>query len=104
MSDRPRERPSWPPEDGSYDYLDQLSEHEFAWEFLRRNPEYEKDAISAGAEKVKPKLLPTGQKLWRFSISARAARKWCLCPFHRSGAACAGCTLLVDGACRRSGA
>ena len=73
MSDRPRERPHWPPEDGAYDYLDTLSEQEFAWEFLRRNPEYEKDALRAGADKAEAKPLPTGEMLWRLPTSARAA-------------------------------
>lgn len=101
MSDQARARPRWPPKDGAYDYLDQLSEHEFGWEFLRRNPEYEADARRAGADKVEPTLLPTGQKLWRLQSSARADRKWSVCPFRRSGAAGTGCPFLVDGACRR---
>jgi hypothetical protein len=100
MCDRPRERPRWPPEDGAYDYLDQLSEHEFGWEFLRRNPEYEKDALRAGADRAEPKQLPTGQFLWRLPLSRLAARKWSVCPFRRSGAAGTGCPFLVDGACR----
>ena len=103
MDDRPHERPSWPPEAGAYDYLDTLREHEFGWEFLRRNPDYEKDALGAGADKAKPTLLTSGQKLWRLQTSTRAARKWSVCPFRRSGPACTGCTLLVDGACRRFG-
>ena len=103
MSDRPRERPHWPPEDGAYDYLDTLSEQEFAWEFLRRNPEYQQDALRAGADKAEAKPLPTGEMLWRFPTSARAAKKWSVCPFRRPGPACPGCTVLVDGACRRFG-
>ena len=63
----------------------------------------EADALRAGADKAVPRLLPTGQKLWRLPVSARAARKWSVCPFRRSGPACTGCTLLVDGACRRFG-
>ena len=101
MADRPREGPKWLPEDGAYDYLDTLSEQEFAWEFLRRNPEYQRDAIRAGADKVKPKNLSTGQKLWRMPASAGAGTKWSLCPFHRSGAAGSRCPFFVDGICRR---
>lgn len=100
MSDRPRDRSKWTPKDGDYAYLDTLSEHDYGWEFLRRNSEYEQDALRAGADRVKPQVLPTGQKLWRQPASMRASSKWGLCPFREPGAEGAGCPLLVDGACR----
>ena len=33
----------WPPPDGAYDYILTLNSVELAWEFLRRNPDYQHD-------------------------------------------------------------
>ena len=35
--------PSWPPDIGAYDYALTLCASELAWEFLRRNPDYQRD-------------------------------------------------------------
>ena len=35
--------PSWPPDIGAYDYALALCPSDLAWEFLRRNPDYQRD-------------------------------------------------------------
>ena len=35
--------PSWPPDIGAYDYVLALCPSDLAWEFLRRNPDYQRD-------------------------------------------------------------
>ena len=100
MDERQRIRPEWPPKDGAYDYVLSLNDKELAWEFLRRNSDYQHDALRAGADKIEPRRLPTGQLLWRIPQSERAAMRWGLCPFRRSGAAGSGCPYLVGGTCR----
>lgn len=46
--------PAWPDrqDDGDYGYVERLTSRGWAWEFLRRNPDFQKDLANAlrGAE------------------------------------------------------
>lgn len=48
--------PAWPDrqDDGDYRYVERLTSRGWAWEFLRRNPDFQKDLANAllGAERT----------------------------------------------------
>ncbi|MER9482848.1 DUF6499 domain-containing protein [Mesorhizobium sp. M0494] len=48
--------PAWPDrqDDGDYGYVERLTSRGWAWEFLRRNPDFQKDLANAlrGAERT----------------------------------------------------
>lgn len=46
-------RPDWRSA-AAYAYLDNLSRSEFAWEFLRRNPDYRRDHQVIGGDPTRP--------------------------------------------------
>ena len=94
---RPKVGPDWPPLPGAYDYVLTLSGPELAWEFLRRNPDYQREARRHRADQIKPRPLPSGQLLWRIRVPHHRAKQWGLCPFRRSGLKCAGSSCLLDG-------
>ncbi|WP_352687281.1 DUF6499 domain-containing protein, partial [Mesorhizobium sp. M0601] len=41
--------PAWPDrqDDGDYGYVERLTSRGWAWEFLRRNPDFQKDLANA---------------------------------------------------------
>lgn len=88
--------PDWPPPIGAYDYVLTLSGPELAWEFLRRNPDYQREAWQHRADQIKPRLLPSGQLLWRIRAPQRKAQRWGLCPFRRPDIAGTGRPCLLD--------
>ena len=75
-------RPKWPPLAGAYDYVLMLSGPELAWEFLRRNSDYQREALQHRADQIKPKVLPSGQLQWRIRSPHRKAKRWGLCSFR----------------------
>ena len=77
--------PAWPPPDGAYDYILHLNDAELAWEFLRRNTDYQQHVERHRATLADPVVLASGQQLWRCSAPSLAARRWGLYPFCRSG-------------------
>lgn len=101
---RPKVGPDWPPLPGAYDYVLTLNEQELAWEFLRRNPEYQREAEQHYADQIEPRRLPSGQLLWRIRTPQHKAKRWGLCPFRRSEADSARRPCLLDrqGRCRRA--
>ncbi|WP_352894088.1 DUF6499 domain-containing protein [Mesorhizobium sp. M0848] len=56
--DETRPGPAWPDrqDDRAYGYVEQLTSRGWAWEFLRRNPDFQKDLANAlrGAERTNP--------------------------------------------------
>ena len=57
--------PIRPPQGGSYDYLDTLNYSELAWEYLRRNPDYQRDFANLTTPIQKPDILPSGHRVWQ---------------------------------------
>ena len=73
--------PIWPPPDGGYDYILELNDSEVAWEFLRRNPDYQEDVLRYQAGLVRPRAMASGQKVWFDAQHTMAARRWGLSRF-----------------------
>ena len=77
----PTAKPVWPPPDGAYDYIQTLNSTELAWEFLRRNPDYQRAcAVVSGLSA--PQRLPNGHLLWPAEESRAADAQWGLWPFR----------------------
>ena len=68
--------PVWPPPDGSYDYILELNDSEVAWEFLRRNPDYQQDVHRRQEVLVRPRAVASGQKVWFDAQHTMAACRW----------------------------
>ncbi|MER9643350.1 DUF6499 domain-containing protein [Mesorhizobium sp. M0239] len=53
--------PAWPDrqDDDDYGYVERLTSRGWAWEFLRRNPDFQKDLANAllGAERTNPRSV-----------------------------------------------
>ena len=71
----------WPPPDGSYDYFLELNDSELAWEFLRRNPDYQQDVHQHQEALVRPRAVASGQKVWFGAQHTMAACRWGLTRF-----------------------
>jgi hypothetical protein len=65
-----------------YDYVLTLNDAELAWEFLRRNPEYQQDYHAARIRRSKPRRHAS-TLVWRRSAEDAGARRWGLCSFRR---------------------
>ncbi|MGE0022813.1 MAG: DUF6499 domain-containing protein [Hyphomicrobium sp.] len=76
--------PSWPPALSQYDYVRVLPKSGWAWELLRRNPDYQREyRLNAGrCEKICQHH--TGIVLCRLRRRCRKAEAWGLCSFRRS--------------------
>ena len=81
MHPNPCHAPIWPPTDGGYDYILELNDSEVAWEFLRRNPDYQEDVHRYQAGLVRPRAMASGQKVWFDAQHTMAARRWGLSCF-----------------------
>ena len=75
---------SWPRPASAYDYVLTLSDAELAWEFLRRNSDYQIDVSTSHAKLGRARRLASGQHLWRGGWPHEGASKWDLCSFRRS--------------------
>ena len=82
--------PPWPPDVRAYDYVLMLSCSDLAWEFLRRNPDYQCDYQLSRNSLSRPRRLSSGVQLLQLGRADRRAITWGLHPFCRSGAASAG--------------
>ena len=71
----------WPPPDGSYDYILELNDSEVAWEFLRRNPDYQREVSQRQKALTRPQAMVSGQKIWLDHESTVAASQWGLTRF-----------------------
>ena len=73
--------PIWPPPDGAYDYILELNDSEVAWEFLRRNPDYQRDVSQHREALSDPQAMVSGQKVWFDDQHTMTARRWGLSRF-----------------------
>lgn len=76
--------PIWPAKIGNYDYLVSVGDPDWAWEFLRRNPLYQRDQrlYSLFLEKAVPHAR--GLLVTRTRRRCRRAEVWDLYSFRRS--------------------
>lgn len=87
--------PSWPPTLAEYDYVRTLPNTAWAWEFLRRNPDYQRAyRLNAGRCGYFYQHR-SGITLCRLRRRCRKAEAWGLCSFHRSLRARSYCTCLL---------
>jgi hypothetical protein len=96
--------PSWPPDIGAYDYALTLCPSELAWEFLRRNPAYQRDYRLSRRGRQRTRRLKGGRQLTRVRRYTPRSGAWGLHPFRRSGAAGTASPGLLAGkrGCPRS--
>jgi hypothetical protein len=59
-----------------YAYTDSLTDTDWAWEFLRRNPEYRSDYCKSRARTTKPVSHPSGTRICRARGRQNKAAKW----------------------------
>ena len=95
--------PSWPPDIGAYDYALTLCPSELAWEFLRRNPAYQRDYRLSRRGRQRTRRLKGGRQLTRVRRYTPRSGAWGLHPFCRSGAAGTASPGLLAGRRRSSG-
>jgi Uncharacterized conserved protein (DUF2285)/Family of unknown function (DUF6499) len=69
-----------PPQGGSYDYLDTLNYSELAWEFLRRNPDYQRDFATLTTPIQKPQIVFSGHRVWQAPDLSSTLSHWGLWP------------------------
>ena len=72
--------PIRPPQGGSYDYLDTLNFSELAWEFLRRNPDYQHDFATLTTPFQKPEIMSSGHRVWQVPDLSTSVSHWGLWP------------------------
>ena len=94
--------PSWPPDIGAYDYALALCPSELAWEFLRRNPDYQRDYRLCRRGRQRARRLKGGQQLTRVRRYTPRSGAWGVHPFCRSGAAGTASPGLLAGKRRRA--
>src|SRR5215831_1058017 len=76
--------PAWPPLLEDYDYLSRVSLRDWAWEGLRRNPAYQRDAELRSSQPNITERLGGGALLTRMQERALPAEAWALCSFRQS--------------------
>ncbi|MBZ0209769.1 MAG: DUF6499 domain-containing protein [Hyphomicrobium sp.] len=81
---RPSVGPSWPPILDQYDYVRTLPGPGWAWEFLRRNKDYQRDYRLHAGRCANLCRHRTGITLCRLRRRCRRAEAWGLCSFRRS--------------------
>lgn len=74
--------PSWPPQINEYNYVLTLCSAELAWEFLRRNPAYQRDYRLSCKGLSPPRCLKWGQQFTRVRKRFLRAKAWGLCFFR----------------------
>ncbi len=87
--------PAWPPDIGTYDYALALCPSDLAWEFLRRNPDYQRDYRLSRRGRQPTRRLSNGHSLTRIRRHTPRSISWGLSPFCRSGAAGSASTCLL---------
>jgi hypothetical protein len=75
--------PTWPPPLEAYDYLSRLTWRDWAWEGLRRNQNYQADALARTSDGDGSKQLEGGALLTRMQGPVLSAEAWALCSFHQ---------------------
>ncbi len=78
--ERLHDKQIWPPPGGFYDYVDTLNMSELAWEFLRRNPDYQHDFATLSTQIQKPEIVPSGHRLWKAPDLSATVSHWGLWP------------------------
>lgn len=74
--------PIWPPPAGAYDYALGLCRSDFAWEFLRRSPAYQRDyRLNCKGVTRAPRRLGISPALTRIRRRAQTASAWGLHSF-----------------------
>ncbi|MBX9590887.1 MAG: DUF2285 domain-containing protein [Hyphomonadaceae bacterium] len=73
--------PIWPLDIAAYEYVLDLAPSDVAWEFLRRNPDYQRDYRVALRGRQRPRRLKTGQHLTRLRRHPTRCGHWGVHPF-----------------------
>lgn len=73
--------PAWPPDVTAYDYVLTLCWSDLAWEFLRRNPAYQRDYRLNRKGRMPPRLLKSGVPLICIRRHTPRAHQWDLSTF-----------------------
>jgi hypothetical protein len=68
----------------AYEYLRTAATSDWAWEYLRRNPDYQSDALLQNGSGVVRQHLANGALLTRLHAHHLRAEAWGLCCFRRS--------------------
>jgi hypothetical protein len=79
--------PDWPTKVNDYDYLRIVGDADWAWEFLRRNPTYQRDHRLNRLASEQPIRHARGLLLTRTRRRCRRAEAWDLYSFRGSAAA-----------------
>jgi hypothetical protein len=74
--------PAWPPSLQAYEYLRTATKSDWAWEYLRRNPEYQARAQLGHRRGVARQRLAAGQVLTRMRARHVGAETWGLACFR----------------------
>ena len=78
--------PEWPVKLSDYDYLRRVGDADWAWEFLRRNPAYQRDHRLNRLASEQPRRHVRGLLLTRTRRRCRLAEAWDLYSFRGSTA------------------
>ena len=73
---------SWPPPLAAYDHLRSLTRRDWAWELLRRNRTYQRQAQACAGENVVREQLGSGALITRMRGAQPSAEAWALCCFR----------------------
>lgn len=76
--------PAWPPKLSAYDYVLTLDEPDCAWEFLRRNPAYQRAVRLDWARRSRPFYHASGVVICRLRSCCRRAEAWQVSNFRCS--------------------
>ena len=79
--------PDWPAQLSDYDYLRVVGDADWAWEYLRRNPAYQRDHRLNRLASEEPIRHSRGLLLTRTRRRCRRAEAWDLYSFRQSAAA-----------------
>ena len=94
--------PPWPPQITDYDYILTLCPSDLAWEFLRRNPDYQRDYRLSRRGWHRLRRLRSGHLFSRMRRHTPRAIAWGLHPFRGSGSAGSQSVRLLADRFRRS--
>lgn len=73
---------NWPPNNIDH-HLASAPKSDWAWEFLRRNSEYQRAVAGAKSEMMQLGTVGCGVPVFRLHREEEAARDWALCSFRR---------------------
>jgi hypothetical protein len=74
--------PAWPPSLQAYEYLCAATKSDWAWEYLRRNPDYQASARLGHRRGVARQHLAAGPILTRLRARHAGAERWGLACFR----------------------